>query len=525
MNNISSSRTSRALKSATTALTAALVSVSMQGQAKVSPTEAAKLGQTLNPVGGTVAANAEGTIPAWKGASFFDESLKAQTPATLEALRQQYEKVRSRDPGAFEKLIKAYEAISPETYSAVSQQLIAIESQLPADAQSLALKMRQQLGGNAGEYERPLYVISKETLPKYADHLTVGQKALFAKYADFKMVVYPSLRSAFYPDAVNKATIANATRADLQGTETVTGAVLGFPFPIPKNGAEIIWNHKMAFRGAAVRRYNNQAIVSADGSYQISKLIEDLKFKYANPQESNAGTKILFYYLSQVLTPARLAGQLLLIHETSGAGGSGRDAWLYNPGLARVNRAPEVGYDTPSNGSDGEQFNDQIDVFNGALDRYDWKLVGKRDVYIPYNSYLMVSPLVKYKDIIRPGHINQGLVRYELHRVWVVDATLKSGLRHQFKRRTFYIDEDSWSIASVDCYDNQDRLWKVQESELFTAPFIPLVTGVAELIYDLQSGRYFVTALQNEDKFVDFRIDFKDEYFSPSDLNRKARSR
>jgi hypothetical protein len=339
------------------------------------------------------------------------------------------------------------------------------------------------------------------------------------------MIVYPTLRSAFFPDAINAATIKNATSASLKGTDEIDGAVLGFPFPIPKSGAEVIWNHKMRFRGAAVRRYNNQAIVKPDGSYKITKLVEDVKFKYANLQESNPGTKILLYYLSEVLSPPRVAGQLTLVHESSGAGGSGRDAWIFNPGLGRVNRAPDVGYDNPYIGTDGEQFNDQVDVFNGALDRYDWKLVGKKEVYIPYNSFLINAPLIKYKDIIRPGHINQNLARYELHRVWVVDATLRAGLRHQFKRRTFYVDEDSWAIAAVDDYDNRDQLWKVQEAQLLTVPFVPTVTGIPEIIYDLQSGRYFLTALTNEDKISDFKIDFKDDYFSPNNLNHKSQTK
>jgi hypothetical protein len=348
---------------------------------------------------------------------------------------------------------------------------------------------------------------------------------MFARYADYKMIVYPSLRNAFFPEAIERATKRNAATAALKGTDEVDGAVLGFPFPIPKSGAEVIWNHKMAYRGAALRRYNNQAIVRADGSYKISKLIEEIKFKYANLRESNPGTRILFYYLSELLSPPRVAGQVLLIHETTGVDGSGRDAWLYDPGLGRTNRAPDVGYDNPSIGSDGEQFNDQIDVFNGALDRYDWKLLGKREIYIPYNSFFLISPLVLYKDIIRPGHINQNLLRYELHRVWVVEATLKPGQRHQFSRRTFYVDEDGWAIAAVDCYDDRGQLWKVQESELLTVPFAPTVSGVAEAIYDLQSGRYFLTALQNEDRFIDFQVNYKDEYFAPGDLAQKSRLR
>ena len=491
--------------------------------AKATAEEAAKLGKELTPVGAVAGANADGSIPAWIGAKNFDETVRGFTPTSLEALRQQFETVRAKSPGDFDALLKYVDSFTIADYPKISAQIDAIIAKLPPDQAALAKKQRDQIGG--GKYEKPLFIITKADVPKYAAKLTEGQKAMFAKYPDYKMIVYPTLRNAYFPDEINAATIKNATSAELKGTDEVDGAVLGFPFPIPKSGAEIIWNHKMRFRGSAVRRFNNQAIVKPDGTYKITKLVEDVKFKYANLKESNPGTKVLLYYLAEVLSPPRVAGQLTLVHETSGAGASGRDAWIFNPGLGRVNRAPDVGYDNPFIGTDGEQFNDQIDVFNGALDRYDWKLVGKKEIYIPYNSFLINAPLIKYKDIIRPGHINQNLSRYELHRVWVVDATLRSGLRHQFKRRTFYVDEDSWAIAAVDCYDNRDQLWKVQEAQLISVPFVPTVTGIPEVIYDLQSGRYFVTALQNEDKITDFKIDFKDDYFSPGNLNRKSQTK
>ncbi|TXH06049.1 MAG: DUF1329 domain-containing protein [Nevskiaceae bacterium] len=374
---------------------------------------------------------------------------------------------------------------------------------------------------------KPLYVITAANEAKYDRYLSEGHKAMFKTYPDYKMIVYPTVRTAFFPDAILKATVANATRASLSGTDDVEGAELGFPFPMPKAGAEPLWNHKLKFRGSAVKRYNNQAIVKADGSYKISKLIEDVKFKYANLKEPSTGAKksIFAYYMQAVLSPPRVAGQITLVQETAGGAGNTRIAYLYSPGLARVNRAPDVGYDNPSIGSDGEQFNDQIDEFNGAQDRFDWKLLGKKEILIPYNSWVINSPTFKYNDIIRPGHINQDLARYELHRVWVVEATLRAGQRHRFGKRRFYLDEDSWSVAVVDCYDNRGELWKVQEAHLLTVPFIPTVTGIPETIYDLQSKRYFVTAMTNEDAISDFEINYTDDYFSPDALKRKARSK
>ena len=374
---------------------------------------------------------------------------------------------------------------------------------------------------------RPQYVINKSNLAQYEKLLTDGHKAMFKTYPGYKMVVYPSYRNAFFPDEILKATVANATRATLIGTDDVQKAELGFPFPIPKSGAEPIWNHKLKFRGSAVKRFNNQAIVKPDGTYKISKLVEDVKLKYANLKEPAEVRKggIFAYYLQEVLSPPRVAGQIILVHESAGGEGNTRLAWIYSPGLGRVNRAPDVGFDNPSIGSDGEQFNDQIDVFNGSLERYDWKLLGKRELLIPYNSWMLNSPTFKYKDIIRPGHINQDLARYELHRVWVVEATLKAGQRHRFGKRRFYLDEDSWSIAAVDCYDNRGQLWKFQEAHLLSIPFIPTVSGIPETIYDLQSKRYFVTTMTNEDAISDFEVSYDDGLFTPASLQRKARSK
>lgn len=492
--------------------------------AKASAADAAKLGKELTPVGAIAGPNADGTIPAWIGGKQFDADIRGLTPAKLEELRLKFEDIRKASPADFDNLLKYVDNFSIADYPKIKKQIDDIIAKLPPDLKALAQKQREQIGGG-GKYEAPSFIITKDNMAKYADKLTDGQKALFAKYPTYKMIVYPTLRTAFFPDPINAASIKNASTAELKGTDEVDGAVLGFPFPIPQSGAEVMWNHKMRYRGSAVRRFNNQAIVKQDGTYKITKLIEDVKFKYANLEESAPGTKILLYYLSNVVAPARVAGQLTLVHETSGAEGSGRNAWIFNPGLGRVNKAPDVGYDNPYIGTDGEQFNDQVDMFNGALDRYTWKLVGKKEMYIPYNSFLINAPLIKYKDIIRPGHINQNLSRYELHRVWVVEATIRDGLRHQFKKRRFYVDEDSWAIAAVDAYDNRDQLWKVQEAQLISVPFVPTVTGIPEIIYDLQSGRYFVTALQNEDKISDFKVNFKDDEFSPGSLSRKSRTK
>lgn len=463
---------------------AVMVIAAAPAAAKAPPSEVAKLGNELTPVGAVAKGNDDGSIPEWRGRELF-------TQEQVDLSRAQLEEWRLRDPQKVEDMV----------YSELRQREADI-----------------------GDVVTAKFEITKANYKQYADKLTEGHKAMFERYDTYKMIVYPTIRTAFFPQEIYDATKKNAAEAELVGTDVLNGARLGFPFPIPTQGAEVIWNHKLKYKGDAVKRYNNQAIVKPDGSYKISKLIEDVKFKYGNISEPG-GTALLAYYLSNVIEPARVAGQLTLVHETANEGEGGRLAWIFNPGLGRVNRAPDVGYDNPYIGTDGEQFNDQVDVFNGSLDRYNWKLVGRKEMFIPYHNYELNSPKVKYADIIQPGHTNQDLVRYELHRVWVVDATLRDGTRHQFARRTFYLDEDSWSIAVVDCYDNRNELWKMQEAYLLTLPFIPTVTGAPEAIFDLQSGRYFLTALTNEDAISDFEVSYPDAYFQAANLKRLARKR
>ena len=157
-------------------------------------------------------------------------------------------------------------------------------------------------------------------------------------------------------------------------------------------------------------------------------------------------------------------------------------------------------------------------MYNGAIDRYNWKLVGKQELYIPYNSYKLTGNTLKYADVLKPGHINPNHARYELHRVWVVEATLKERTSHIYKRRTFYIDEDSWMIAVADKYDMRDELWRVSEAHNINFYNLPMTYPTLEVHHDLQSGRYLAMGLRNEEPKVYSPIQRSAGDFSPAGL-------
>ncbi|MDG5495553.1 DUF1329 domain-containing protein [Niveispirillum sp. BGYR6] len=363
------------------------------------------------------------------------------------------------------------------------------------------------------------FTITAANMAQYEDKLPDGLKALLKQYPSYKMNVYPTRRSASYPKRIYDETIANATRAKLvDGGNGVEGAKEGVPFPIPKEGVEAVWNHLLRYRGEGTERMVGQVNPQTDGSYTLIMLHEQVKYLYSAPGGTTSNNSL--YFLQEVTSPARLAGEILLVHETINQVKEPRSAWTYNPGQRRVRRAPNVAYDNPGTASDGLRTTDNFDIFSGAPDRYDWKLVGRKEMYVPYNAYKLHSKDVKYDDIVKPNHINQDLARYELHRVWVVEATLKAGTSHIYAKRRFYIDEDSWQIVVADHLDARGQMWRVAESHGINYYSVPTYWSTLDALYDLQSGRYTAIGLDNQEAPYKFDAKFSDADFSPDSLRR-----
>ncbi|MDX1519111.1 MAG: DUF1329 domain-containing protein, partial [Gammaproteobacteria bacterium] len=193
------------------------------------------------------------------------------------------------------------------------------------------------------------------------------------------------------------------------------------------------------------------------------------------------------------------------------------------PKSPKLFRIPPVGYDQPFPGTEGIYFVDMIDMYNGPFDRYVWRLVGKRELYLPYNAYRLSDGRQSYEEQLGSEFFNPEHARYELHRVWVVDATLKAGARHLYKRRTFYVDEDSWQILVVDQYDNRDNLWRVSEGFAINYYNLPTLWTTLEVHTDLQAGRYLAFGLYNEASPYNFNVEVSEEDFTPSALRRAGR--
>lgn len=428
--------------------------------AGVSAVEAEKLKTVLTPVGAERAGNEEGTIPAWTG------GLTTPPPGF---------KNGGRRPDPF------------------------------AD-------------------EKPILQITAKNMDQFADKLTDGVKALLKKYPDtYRLDVYKTHRTAAAPQWVYDNTFQNATRASVG--ESGAGAVAekafgGYPFPIPKTGTEVVLNTKARWRGDAWNKQANNYQVTADGKpILLSKINQDNISPYYFKESSVDQFGGHYWYVRlDTQGPAIRAGEAVVGHMTFDESTS--NSWVYLVGQRRVRKLPNACCDTPTPAAAGILTFDEVEVFLGRLDRFDWQLIGKKEMYIPYNSNRTLVPS-KDSDIMGQRHLNSDHVRWELHRVWVVEATLKPGQRHTSAKSRYYVDEDSWLAVLGDRWDANGQLWRTLYSTPVAMPDLPGQVPLGFGAYDLLAGYYVAMELVNEQqaqyKLVSPR--YKESHFSPESMS------
>ncbi len=372
--------------------------------------------------------------------------------------------------------------------------------------------------------EEPAFVITRDNLDQYRDLLSAGHRALFERYPDYRMPVYPTHRTAAYPEAIYRATLANQRRARLEDPDSLVGARLGFPFRKPDTGVEVLWNHRLRFRSNDIWVRSDEAVVRDDGIANVQRRVEEVLFGYGNlSPPAGVGENIIAYYLMSLEDNGRREGSVL-VHETMNKRRGERRIWASVPGAMRLFRVPPIGYDNPRPSTDGLMFLDQIDMYNGAFDRYVWRLIGRKEMIVPYNGYRLQDPGLNYQSLLQPGYPDPGEMRYERHRVWVVEATERGGESHEFGTRIFYIDEDSWSILMVDNYDQAGNIWRFQEGHAVQYYDLQLTYTGPVFIFDLKDGRYFATRLTNEAPGVFYNTGrYQPGDFRPAALRQRMR--
>ena len=350
--------------------------------------------------------------------------------------------------------------------------------------------------------ESPLFTVTAENHTQYQDYLSPGLIALLTTYPDsFELPIYSSHRTASYPDWIYQNTVNASTKPTLGPSGArLDNAISGVNFPHPSNGLEAIWNHLTRWRGMHLTRNQAEVTVYKTGKHKRLKMKLDVAFElYRKNTAQLDRQQVLLYYSSYVTAPPNLAGGALLAIDYLNQQSYPRQAWSYDAGQRRVKRLPYISYDNPALLSESLRTADDTDMFSGSPDRYNWRLITKRIMYIPYNNYELSSPDVNYEDLLTPKHINPAYTRYEAHRVWVVEATLKPDNYHIYPKRVFYIDEDSWSIVLADQYDQQKRIWRVSMAYLKNFYEVPLTFSAADVFHDLKTQTYLAGGLTNEE--------------------------
>ena len=346
--------------------------------------------------------------------------------------------------------------------------------------------------------EKPLYSVTPANLARYTDKLSDGAKALLQKYPDFRMDVYPTHRTQRYPAHVNERSLRNATacRTTHDGL-ALEGCYGGVPFPIPKTGNEVMWNHNLRYQSPSyVANFRNMMVDAGGGINLQGELDICQEYPAFNPESSALLKPADPYWMVHVdwTGPARKAGEKLVLVDYIDPIKNRRKVWQYLPGQRRVKLTPELAYDTPNPESGGAAVMDEATLFNGGQDRFDFKLIGKKEMLIPYNAFKLFdeSACPDSKRYLK-GHPGPDCLRWELHRVWEVEATLKAGSRHVYAKRKFYFDEDQPEVGASDNYDAAGKLYRAVFGLYF--PFYETADqgfGDASITIDFQTGAYLV---------------------------------
>jgi hypothetical protein len=441
-------------------ITALLAVMSASAMAAVSPEEAAQLGKTLTPVGAEQAGNKDGTIPAWTGG--------LTTP-----------------PAGF----KPGDGKRPDPYAG----------------------------------DKPRLVVTGKNADQYKDQLTAITYALLKRYPTMRVDVYPTHRPIVFPKKVLENTAKNAVQArTVQDGLSIENALPGYPFPIPKTGNEAIWNHLMRYQGVALTGKFDAYNIDAAGTATLASTAVNFQewplFRADNIDKTIKSTDAFWLIRQDYTAPARRAGEAFIVFDHVSPLAQPRKAWQYLPGQRRVKLAPDLAYDTPNPGVAGMLTYDDSFLYNGALDRYDYKLVGKREMLVPYNNYKVVNYSGPKEPLTRPNHFEPDLVRWELHRTWVVEATLKPGKRHIYHKRTFYLDEDSWNVVAADNYDARGQLFRGTLNLGAFAYDQQATPGSTVLGYDLIGGMYSVQGLVGQYWGIKYREPYPAREWTPDAL-------
>lgn len=376
--------------------------------------------------------------------------------------------------------------------------------------------------------ETPNFFINSDNYLRYKAFLTPGQIALLNKYPEsFNLPIYKTYRTHIAPEWIYEATKKNAKDVRLvENGNGITNVWPGTPFPNPRSGIEVIWNHLLHWRGVSLNFNLFEATVHSAGTHSIvqSEIFLAMPF-YQKGRDAIRDNGKMIYYMNFVNQPASLAGGGLLVHENLNSKAVPRRAWVYLADQNRVRRLPKFEHDTALFNSENLRVVDEVDLFSGSPSLYNWKIIEKKEVFVPYNSTkLEISVIADRNALLTRNHLAPNVTRFERHRVWVVEGNLKKGSLHIYPKRTIYIDEDSWIAVMADMYDRNGELWRTSMSHTRFRSNMKGIWKVADVHHDLKSSKYYIQSLAEPiPNSHDFYTMPPLSDFSPSSLRRASK--
>ncbi len=380
---------------------------------------------------------------------------------------------------------------------------------------------------NPFKNDKKLYTIDHTNVNKYKDRLSAGQILRLKRNKKFFMHIYPTRRTTVYPEVWYTKTIKNKKTCEIGKNNNLIGFNGGVPFPKPKNGAQAAWNMKKMWLGDDVKQVGEtRRVVSPSGRIKKEMLTTKvLVYDKTRLTGSIPNPKGVQKKIHQVYTyPADVAGQTVLIIQYIDDT-RGDDTWLYLPTLRRVRRAPSLNQGAQI---DGESTMDEMATgFRGLVGDWNWKLLGKKEMYVSSNCYDMWKIGGKDKDECWKGDINPTRARYELRRMWVIEGTLRKGLKinHPYSKRVEHCDEDTWFFSFGDRYDRRGNVWRLNETYSSYDYCQKTRMVEAQLHLNLESGRYELYGGSRTKKTVlgQMNTGIKPKIFTVQSLRRAGR--
>jgi hypothetical protein len=359
------------------------------------------------------------------------------------------------------------------------------------------------------EDEQPLYEVNAGNMAQYTNLLSEGTKAQIQKFG-LILKVYPTHRTAAAPQYMYDNTAKNVVNAKLDprgGRLGFTGAYGGIPFPIIDisdpliAGSQLIWNHLTAWVGYSdVTMFAPGVVVIGGKVILVAGTLSRTVYPYYDPNgslESFGGYYSTAHYYDKA--PGAVVGQETMVWHSTNVNLHPDIVWTLLNGQGRIRKAPNQAYDAPNPEANGISSVDEASTFYGNPSQYDWTYIEKKEMLVPYNCNRLL--FVNVEDFLGPHFPDPNLVRWERHRVWVVEASLVPGEHNVNAKRRLYMDDDTWYALLGEGYDGNGDLWKAYTMYLECVPSMPGTIEMCTATYQLQTGDYVFNGNNNYMQF------------------------